>query len=210
MRVLAFHLLAILAVSSLIPAQAHAQVALEPVLGWSQGVHGGLDRRPDANGARVGPVFGVGWRAGSWREEARYRRFGINLTTQQVKIFGVGSLRETLRYRLTCLQASFERAPWRGRLGALVTDLGLGFAWLPRPGSNPGGDWDTSSVLPRFVALSLEGRAVMPIYGPISLTLGARGNLLSHRAAATYPFKSGVMLLAGVEYFVPAGPPINP
>ena len=185
------------------PSHASAQVSLAPAMGWNQGIERSLHEHIGDRWA--GPVLAAGWRSGSWREPGRAHRFGIDFSTQLVKTFADAPQFDRLgtRYRSTTLQFSYERAPWRGSQGTLVLGVGIGFAWVRHKdgfGPGTGEDWDTG-IVPNSWLLSPGVQAIVPVYGPVSLAIGARANLYSGEPVKLYPFRSGAMLLAGVEYF---------
>lgn len=176
--------------------RATAQIALEPQVGWNEGVHGHLDQGMFIRGTSIGPVLSGSWYVGSWSDSSRTRRFGMSLWTQRVKILRItDSPSDETRYHLTAVQGIFERAPLRGTLADLVLQLSIGVAWRTRA-PDESGDWPLL-----LGAFSLGVKTIFPVAPSASITLCARGNLISADASTAYPFKSGTMFLAGVEIY---------
>jgi len=192
----------LLAVAALAPAGARGEPVVSLAVGWNLGIHdlGSLDSLSDhdVDAVLFGAVYSDDFQAASHRS-----RFGVELATQGVQAKTAGERIVRWRYRATMLQVAWERAVLRGRAGAVALGVGTGPAWFAAdddqaPGPD-GGDWFDPPDFGWVVTPRLRGQ--VRLVGPFALVLDVRGHVYTRDAAASYPFKSGVVFLAGIQFF---------
>lgn len=187
---------------------------LIPVLAWGQmgvgfdggvntGVHGDLTGPVWIKDSKVGPTFSLTIFASHFAEKDRRSRLGFRFGTQNVKAIPDEGEDYATNYRSRTFQLEYEILLTKGARAQLATGWGMGF--VSRTDRNEHRDYNQCHSafcnFPEFNwLLSPKIRGMVNLSGSFALTGELRGNFYSNGPSETFPYKSGMMMLVGIEY----------
>jgi hypothetical protein len=192
---------------------AQAQVGLTFQAGWNGGVHSDLEGPAWIEQSEVGPYWGVSLFNGHFGQEGRKQRWGLGFSTQQIKAIPDQGEGYATKFRATFIQLETERLLYRSGSFDLYWVVGAGL--VKRSDENENEDWnycDTAFCgLPDFdLVISPGVKASWQVSGAVQLWGQVRGNLHNSEAGESFPYKSGIVAMAGVEFRISAGPKDEP
>ena len=191
-----------------LPAQA--QVAVATNVGWNGGVRGDLEDLPGVTGSDEGLLLGGAIYHGHFGQEGKRQRWGISAATQLVELQLDAA---TADFRAVTVQLETERLVMATRKVELIWGVAAGFVNRSAPGSGEDlplcvddrcGTDEFNWVLTPVV------RANLKLSSRVLLSGQVRGNIYTSSEDDSFPYKSGVVLLAGLEFRLPAGDGTNP
>lgn len=200
---------ACLLVLLLIPFSAWAQAGLGLEIGYNDGIHSHLDSRDYVIDAQVRPIYSLGLFNGHFGEEGRTARWGLRYANQLVKTIPREGPGYASKWRSQIFQIETERLIVAGQGAQIV--LGTGFGFVARSHSNENEGWNYCDSpfcnLPDFNWLvTPKARLLVPVIDGLALSAEVRANLHVSNASDTYPYKSGLAFMVGVEWRTEPGP----
>lgn len=191
----------ILTVSPLSVSPSFSQIAADLGVGWNEGVADYQGTAPPYTAVQENPVYAVAFFVGSLRGEGLKSRSGLGFIVQDVKFEHEGDEDGAQNHRIKHFLFEHERLLARTQRADVVLRLGGGFASRAVTGEGDGSQTMFGALQNLDWVLSPGIRCVIPLVKELSLTTGLRGNLYLEDPDETYPFRSSVMILVGIEYF---------
>ena len=196
--------LALLVAVCAAPLNSSGQVAIELDVGWDPPLNSGLPDDRSATSLEPGPVFGGAAFLGDYRHEPKRWRLGLRVLTQRAVVGFMTPDPHEVAYSSTLVLVDYEAVVLKTAVVECRLDLGGGVAYfgdnIPRPGDVPFG------ALPELGwCLSPGVKLNVPISAAVSVHAGARGIVHEKNLEEIWPFRSGVLYVGGLEFYLPSG-----
>ncbi|MCP4547513.1 MAG: hypothetical protein GY835_13730 [bacterium] len=196
--------LIILSTLCLLPPAATGQIAITLEAGSYDAVTDNPYEQWSSDGSNRGDAFSVTFHMGNVLDEGGTHRYGLRVMTQSLKRTRddnrTWTFPQSVRHRATLLLFEYERILMRHSRAVIVANLGFGLSWRSDD-YEMGCDAPFCDLPSLGLAASPGLRAVFPIVGDMSLTFGAHGLFQPGPREETWPFTSGLGLMAGIELY---------